>query len=117
MRRDLDLVRSILKTAADSSEPMSASAFTDDAHPFELVAYHVRIMQEASRDKDFEDFCNDGSELSIGDLLTWYANRFKTAFFHVGETLLITDKELERWLNWCLYYGKPRDEYPFANQD
>ncbi|TPF78359.1 hypothetical protein BW12_07035 [Bifidobacterium sp. UTCIF-3] len=47
MRRDLDLVRSILKTCADASGPVDAHAFTDDAHPFELVAYHVRIMQEA----------------------------------------------------------------------
>lgn len=47
MRRDLDLVRTILKGCADASGPVDAHAFTDDAHPFELVAYHVRIMEEA----------------------------------------------------------------------
>ena len=46
MRRDLDLVRTILKTCADASGPVDVHAFTDDAHSFELVAYHVQIMQE-----------------------------------------------------------------------
>ena len=47
MRRDFDLVRTILKTCADSLEPVDARVFVDDAHPFELVVYHVHIMEEA----------------------------------------------------------------------
>lgn len=67
--------------------------------------------------RSFEEFCNDDSQITIGGLLTWYANRFKTSFFKVGEQgPFVTEKELERWLNWCLYYGRPRDEYPLANK-
>lgn len=64
-------------------------------------------------DKGFEAFCNDGSDMSVGDLLTWYSNRFQEAFFdEEGPESRVSDEELTRWLNWCLYYGKPRDEYP-----
>lgn len=47
MRRDLDLVRTILKTCADSPEPVDAHAFVNDEHPLGLVAYHVHIMEQA----------------------------------------------------------------------
>ena len=44
MRRDLDLVRTILKTCADASGPVDVHAFTDDAHSFELVAYQLHTV-------------------------------------------------------------------------
>lgn len=46
MHRDMDLVRDILTQLADSAGPLDASAFVDEAHPRELVAYHFQIMDE-----------------------------------------------------------------------
>ena len=46
MRRDMDLVREILMQLADAAGPLDASAFVDEAHPRELVAYHFQIMDE-----------------------------------------------------------------------
>lgn len=41
MRRDMDLIRGILTTVADSSIPVDAHALADADHPFPQVAYHV----------------------------------------------------------------------------
>ena len=46
MRRDMDLVRDVLIQLADSAGPLDASAFVDETHPRELVAYHFQIMDE-----------------------------------------------------------------------
>lgn len=47
MRRDMDLVRAILVAAADSPAPLSAQALATSRWPFQLVAYHIDIMQQA----------------------------------------------------------------------
>lgn len=41
MRRDLDLVRSILKTGADSNEPVDANTLADERHPLDPIVYHM----------------------------------------------------------------------------
>ena len=46
MRRDMDLIRSMLRTVADSDAPMDAQAFTDDAHPFPVIAYHADLLRQ-----------------------------------------------------------------------
>lgn len=80
MRRDFDLVRTILKMCADSLEPVDAHVFVDDAHPFELVAYHVRIMQEAGLVE--ADIVNAAGRVpvhvTVGPL-TWAGNDFLDA--------------------------------------
>ncbi|PJM75032.1 hypothetical protein [Bifidobacterium simiarum] len=66
----------------------------------------------------FKEFCEEGESMSLGDLLEEYANVFHAAFFIMGEDgPYVSDKELRDWLNWCVFYGKPRDEYPLTNQD
>ncbi len=47
MHRDMDLVRAILTAAADSPAPLSAKTLACADWPFQLVAYHVDIMQQA----------------------------------------------------------------------
>ncbi|HCH21541.1 MAG TPA: hypothetical protein DEW10_01740, partial [Bifidobacterium sp.] len=47
-----------------------------------------------------------------------YVKMFKEPFFLIdGPSINVSDEELYRWLNWCIFYGKPRDEYPEANKD
>lgn len=62
MQRDMDLVRRILMTCADATEPVPASTFTDDEHPLKLVVYHFQIMQEAGlvtlASYDYPDIAN-----------------------------------------------------------
>ncbi|NMM99735.1 hypothetical protein G1C96_0313 [Bifidobacterium sp. DSM 109958] len=66
----------------------------------------------------FKEFCEEGKSMSLGDLLSDYAHTFHAAFFVMGEDgPYVTDKELRDWLNWCVFYGKPRNEYPLANKD
>ena len=47
MKRDMDLVREILKDLSEANGPLDASAFVTDARGRELVGYHFRIMSEA----------------------------------------------------------------------
>jgi hypothetical protein len=47
MKRDMDLVRKILREAAESNGPLDASAFVSDDTSFAFVAYHVKIMEDA----------------------------------------------------------------------
>ncbi len=47
MKRDMDLVRDILKEAAASDGPFDAKALASEAHPFEEIAAHVEMLDEA----------------------------------------------------------------------
>lgn len=47
MRRDMDLVRRILKGLADSDGPLPAGAFADAENGLAKVCLHLRIMDEA----------------------------------------------------------------------
>ena len=44
MRRDLDLVRSILIYVEKAEDEVDAEDLVTDGWPFEIVAYHVRLM-------------------------------------------------------------------------
>lgn len=66
-------------------------------------------------DADFEDFCRGAEDIPIGDLLTAYSVSQGNGFFDIEDTSInVTDDELRRWVLWCNYYGKPKDEYPRA---
>lgn len=68
-------------------------------------------------DADFEDFCKGSKDIPTVDLLTAYAVSHGNGFFNIEDTSInVTDDELRRWVLWCNYYGKPKDEYPLANQ-
>lgn len=80
MRRDLDLVRAILKTCADSTEPVTMGTFTDDTHTAPLVAYHIDIMQEAGLiDATIIRDINGRTVHATIDSLTWQGNDFLDA--------------------------------------
>ncbi|KAA8819408.1 hypothetical protein CSQ85_05150 [Bifidobacterium rousetti] len=60
----------------------------------------------------FKKFCENDEGISVGELLDTYASAFNAPFFSVEEQgPFIADDELRQWLGWCLFYGKPRDEY------
>lgn len=47
MKRDMDLVREILKELSETDRPLDASTFVTDTRSKAVVGYHFRIMQEA----------------------------------------------------------------------
>lgn len=66
-------------------------------------------------DADFEAFCKGARDIPLGDLLTAYAVSHGAGFFDIEDTSInVTDKELHRWVSWCNYYGRPKEEYPLA---
>ena len=68
-------------------------------------------------DGDFDSFVADDSA-SMGDLLEAYAHMFHRPFFNIeAQGPFVTDDELNRWVSWCLFYGKPRNEYPLAGKE
>lgn len=81
MRRDMDEVRQILKTVADSSQKkVSLTLLTDDIHSLEDIAYQAQIMSqaglvEASLQTDMNGNAVGGT---IGPL-TWAGNDFLDA--------------------------------------
>ncbi|MBT1166734.1 hypothetical protein [Bifidobacterium simiarum] len=68
-------------------------------------------------DEGLDSLVSDKS-LKTGDLLTFYANMFKKPFFNIeAQGPFVSDEELRRWVAWCIYEGRSRDEYPLVNQD
>ena len=47
MKRDMELVRTILLESSNSSEWLNAQYFVTDRYSFDLVCYHIDIMREA----------------------------------------------------------------------
>ncbi|KAA8831459.1 hypothetical protein EMO89_01620 [Bifidobacterium tissieri] len=68
-------------------------------------------------DGDFDSFVANDTD-RVEEALVAYAHMFGRPFFNIEEQgPYVSDDELKRWVDWCLYYGKPRDEYPLANKD
>ena len=80
MRRDMDLIRSMLKAVADSDAPMDAQAFTDDAHPFPVIAYHADLLRQAGL-ADVSEVKDAGGKIVLATIgpLTWEGNDFLDA--------------------------------------
>ena len=77
MKRDMDLVRRILKETSESSESLDAQVFINDECDLQTICYHMDIMSqygliEASTHKAF------GGKYIFGqvDQLTWAGNDF-----------------------------------------
>ena len=47
MRRDMELVRSILLAVADASVLVDGNALTDELHDLQAIGYHVEMMRDA----------------------------------------------------------------------
>ena len=77
MRRDMDLIRSMLKAVADSDAPLDAHVLVDDAHPFETVAYHADLLRQAG----LADVSEAGGKIVLATIgpLTWAGNDFLDA--------------------------------------
>lgn len=75
MKRDMDLVRSILRDVAESEGGLDAHSLADDARPFELIAYHFDIMDEAGLIRATVRRSGGGRYvLAVADSLTWEGN-------------------------------------------
>ena len=75
MKRDMELVRSILRDIAESEDGVSAEALADAEHPRALVAYHFEIMDEAGLIHATLKRAWDGQYvIATADSLTWEGN-------------------------------------------
>lgn len=80
MRRDMELVRSILLSVADSNDGVRIEQLINEKYNKQLVGYHIRIMKEAglihasiqAADNDPYYYCAISS-------LTWEGNDFLDA--------------------------------------
>lgn len=80
MKRDMDLVRTILKTCADATEPVDASVFVDETHSMQLIVYHFKIMSDAGLvESDITGTWNAGIIRASVRALTWDGNDFLDA--------------------------------------
>nr|DAL20414.1 MAG TPA_asm: YjcQ protein [Caudoviricetes sp.] len=73
MRRDLDLVRSILIYVEKAEDEVDAEDLVTDGWPFETVAYHVRLMAHhglVDLSDDTRDMNGETLSLAVSGL-TW----------------------------------------------
>lgn len=55
---------------------------------------------------------------SMDDSFSCYCRMFHKPFYDIeNANVNISEEELRRWINWCIFYGKPREKYPPAMQD
>lgn len=73
-------------------------------------------------DGNFEQFLAEDHDASTlkedtDDALGTYHHMFHEPFFNIEDNSInVSDDELYRWVSWCIYYGRSKDEYPLANQ-
>lgn len=73
MRRDLDLVRSILIYVEKAEDEVDAEDLVTDSWPFEIVAYHIRLMAHhglVDLSDDTRDMNGETLSLTVSGL-TW----------------------------------------------
>lgn len=73
MRRDLDLVRSILIYVEKAEDEVDAEDLVTDSWPFETVAYHIRLMAHhglVDLSDDTRDMNGETLSLTVSGL-TW----------------------------------------------
>ena len=80
MRRDMDLVRSILKAVANAQGDLDGSALTDATHDLQDIAYHVDILEEGGliEGQVIRDWGGTAVRVTIFRL-TWDGNEFLDA--------------------------------------
>nr|DAQ04696.1 MAG TPA: Transcriptional regulator, MarR/EmrR family, emrR, transcriptional regulator, DNA-binding [Caudoviricetes sp.] len=86
MRRDMDLVRDVLKAVADcEAGTLDAPVLASEERPFQLVAYHVDIMEQAGLVRANVQRSWGGSYvLARVDSLTWAGQDFLAAVSNDG---------------------------------
>lgn len=69
-------------------------------------------------DGDFDQWLEESLQCepmrqALGSSMTSYALMFHEPFFNIEDASInVTDSELFRWVNWCIFYGKPKNQYP-----
>lgn len=85
MRRDMDLVRDILRELSESEGPLEASVFTDGSRTARLVAFHFEIMDEAGLiEADVSKTWGGGYARATAIRLTWDGADFLAAVSNDG---------------------------------
>lgn len=80
MKRDMDLVRSILRDVAESDRDLDAKALTSGTHSFEEIAYHFEIMDEAELIRaNVARNASGKYVMATATFLTWKGNDFLSA--------------------------------------
>ena len=80
MKRDMDLVRSIMLKVAESDEPVSINELVDAEHDRQVVGYHISIMRDAGLVKASIMSADDDPYYSCQvSSLTWEGNDFLDA--------------------------------------
>ena len=76
---------------------------------------------QAFHDGDFDQAMAEAgpaTKENINDAMGAYIAMFHESFFILdGPSISVSKEELYRWLDWCVFYGRPRDEYPDAEKD
>ncbi|RYQ09082.1 hypothetical protein PG2093B_1366 [Bifidobacterium pseudolongum subsp. globosum] len=74
-------------------------------------------------DGNFEQFLAEDHDAATlkqdtDDALVTYCGMFHGPFFNIEDTSInVSDEELYRWVSWCIFYGRSKDEYPLANRE
>ena len=80
MKRDMDLVRTILFALADSDEPLWSTDLVTDEYSRDIIGYHFLILDEAglivANVKAADD---DPYYIAVASRLTWEGNDFLDA--------------------------------------
>ena len=80
MKRDMDLVRTILFALADSDEPLWSTDLVTDEYSRDIIGYHFLILDEAglivANVKATDD---DPYYIAVASRLTWEGNDFLDA--------------------------------------
>lgn len=80
MKRDMDLVRTILLALADSDEPLWSTDLVTDEYSRDVIGYHFLILDEAGLIvANVKAADNDPYYIAVAPRLTWEGNDFLDA--------------------------------------
>lgn len=80
MKRDMDLVRTILLALAESDEELWSTSLVSDKYSREIIGYHFLILDEADLIvASVQAADNDPYYVAVASRLTWEGNDFLDA--------------------------------------
>lgn len=80
MKRDMDLVRTILLALADSDEPLWSTNLATDEYSRDVIGYHFLILDEAGLIMaNVKAAGDDPYYIAVASRLTWEGNDFLDA--------------------------------------
>ena len=76
----------------------------------------LQVFYDGDFDQAMEE-AGPATKENINDAMGAYSAMFHESCFLIdGPSISVSNEELYRWLNWCVFYGRPRDEYPLAER-